>query len=214
MGDTGRVYRGLSEPERRAERRARLLTAGLTLFGTVGWDETTIERICADAQVSTRYFYIEFADREALMAAVYERAAFEGQSVGFAHLQRTELTMAERTAAGIAAYVRHVTDDPRRARVVHAESRRVASLGPVRARVLTRFLVEMSKGGLVERLVGDPAALRVLGQAVQGAVSEVLIHWVTSPEPRPPVEPMARELGRMVASALPFADAATPAAHP
>jgi AcrR family transcriptional regulator len=38
----GRVYGGLSAPERRADRRERLLDAGLELFGTAGFTKTTI----------------------------------------------------------------------------------------------------------------------------------------------------------------------------
>src|SRR5690242_4478130 len=72
MTDAGRVYGGRSERERRADRRARLLAAGLDLFGTDGWTATTIEKLCTAAGVATRSFYEEFASREALLLAVFE----------------------------------------------------------------------------------------------------------------------------------------------
>ncbi|MGZ6827110.1 MAG: TetR/AcrR family transcriptional regulator, partial [Mycobacteriales bacterium] len=72
MADAGRVYGGRSEEERRADRRARLVAAGLELFGTEGWAGATIERLCAGAGVATRSFYEEFSSREALLRAVYE----------------------------------------------------------------------------------------------------------------------------------------------
>src|SRR5919198_3030469 len=64
-----RRYRGRLPGERRAERRRRLLDAGLELFGTVGYRGTSIERLCAQAGVTTRHFYQEFPGREALLAA-------------------------------------------------------------------------------------------------------------------------------------------------
>ena len=47
-----RGYGGRSAAERRAERRERLLAAGLELFGTRGYAATSIERLCAAASVS------------------------------------------------------------------------------------------------------------------------------------------------------------------
>lgn len=68
-----RSYAGRTAAERRADRRERLLTAGLELFGTDGYARTPIERICATAGVSTRNFYEEFTGREALLMALHDR---------------------------------------------------------------------------------------------------------------------------------------------
>ncbi len=71
----GRTYRGRSPEERRAERRERLLEAGLKLFGGEGYAATSIERLCAHARVTARHFYEEFPTREALLLAVFDRMA-------------------------------------------------------------------------------------------------------------------------------------------
>ena len=44
-----RLYRGVSAAERRAERRERLLEAGLELFGTRGYADSSIRAISAQA---------------------------------------------------------------------------------------------------------------------------------------------------------------------
>ncbi len=44
-----RRYGGKSLEQRREERRRRLLDAGLELFGTQGFQHTTIEQLCATA---------------------------------------------------------------------------------------------------------------------------------------------------------------------
>ena len=68
-----RSYAGRTAAERRAERRERLLEAGLQLFGTDGYAATSIEKLCAAAGVSTRSFYEEFDGREALLMALHDR---------------------------------------------------------------------------------------------------------------------------------------------
>ena len=77
-----RRYRGRLPDERRADRRRRLLDAGLELFGTVGYHGTSIERLCAQAGVTARHFYQEFSGREALLAALFGEIVSEvGQAV-------------------------------------------------------------------------------------------------------------------------------------
>src|ERR687883_529359 len=68
----GRRYASKTVDERRGERRARLLQAGLELFGAHGYRGTTIEALCAAAGVSTRNFYEEFGSREALVIALHD----------------------------------------------------------------------------------------------------------------------------------------------
>ena len=68
-----RRYGGKSLEQRRDERRGRLLDAGLELFGTQGFQHTTIEQLCAAARLNPRYFYEQFGTREELLGAVYER---------------------------------------------------------------------------------------------------------------------------------------------
>ena len=70
-----RRYRGVSGDERRADRRRRLLEAGLQLLGTVGWEQTTMTAVCAEARLTERYFYESFRNREQLLLAVLDGIA-------------------------------------------------------------------------------------------------------------------------------------------
>ncbi|HTC29133.1 MAG TPA: helix-turn-helix domain-containing protein, partial [Candidatus Acidoferrum sp.] len=67
-----RRYGGLSVAQRRAERRARLLAAGLQLFGTAGFLKTSIPMICNASGVTARHFYEEFPSREALLRTILD----------------------------------------------------------------------------------------------------------------------------------------------
>ena len=104
MTEPGRVYGGRSQDERRADRRLRLVQAGLEVFGTEGWGGTTIERLCAAAGVATRSFYEEFASREALLSAVYEDL-MGGALAAVLPAVEASGTPEERIHAGVAGYV-------------------------------------------------------------------------------------------------------------
>src|ERR1700676_2886142 len=71
VGPPSRLYRGVSPSERRAQRRDRLLQAGLEVFGTNGYAASSIRAICAEASLNSRYFYESFSGREELLYHVY-----------------------------------------------------------------------------------------------------------------------------------------------
>lgn len=185
MANTGRVYGGRSENERRADRRARLLEAGLELYGTEGWSGTTIEKICGHASVATRSFYEEFASREALLLAVYDSVmnGILADVVPRVLAHRGEPR--QQVRIGLAGYVDYLTDDPRTARVVHHEIRMAGGLETARVVTLVRFADVIARQARLPRETG-----RTLGLALAGAVSEVLVAWVTQPEPRPSPAPL------------------------
>jgi AcrR family transcriptional regulator len=210
-GEGGRVYGGRSGAQRRADRRARLVQAGLELFGTEGWHAVSIERLCTQASVATRSFYEEFPGRESLIQAVYDEVIrTAGMAVRQALACRADAPLADRLAAGVGAYVDHLTEDPRRARIAYREVRAVGGLEQHRHDVMMGFssLIEPDLHG--QALPVDPGRRRVLTLALAGAVSEVLVDWVAAPEPRPPLAPVREELSRLFAAALSPAAGASP----
>src|ERR1041384_3464475 len=96
---TRRTYGGRAAADRRAERRERLLEAGLQLFGTEGYATSSIEKLCTHAGVSTRNFYEEFNAREDLLMALHTRVnekAFRAVSAAFAEAVEADAALAER----------------------------------------------------------------------------------------------------------------------
>src|ERR1700689_2717320 len=67
-----RPYRGVSATDRHHQRRQRLIDAGLQLFGTRGIAAVGIVDVCAEAGLTKRYFYENFASIDALAEAVFE----------------------------------------------------------------------------------------------------------------------------------------------
>ena len=196
--DSGRVYGGRSEHERRSDRRTRLLHAGLELFGNEGWQGTTIEKLCSSAGVATRSFYEEFASREALLLAVYEDVMNGVLKTVLPRVQESTAPLEERVRIGLNGYVAYLTEDPRRARVAHREVRVAGLLENDRHAMVLRFAEVISAEANLEQ----GATGRLLGLALAGAVSEVLVDWVAQTEPRPPTGPVVDVLVRLFVTVI------------
>ena len=117
-----RTYGGRSAADRRAERRERLLEAGLALFGTEGYATSSIEKLCTHAGVSTRNFYEEFHSREDLLIALHARANERSfTAVHAAFEDARDAGLAERFELAVRTFVQNMASDPRLARVAYVE---------------------------------------------------------------------------------------------
>ena len=117
-----RRYRGMDADERRAERRARLLEAGLELLGTRGWQATTVTAVSQQAGLIPRYFYESFADRDALLVAVFDAIIEEVTAEAFRLTENDPPDIRRTLGAAAAAWVKVVDDDPRKGRVAFMEA--------------------------------------------------------------------------------------------
>jgi AcrR family transcriptional regulator len=120
-----RPYRGVSATDRRSRRRQRLIDAGLQLFGTRGIAAVGIVDVCAEAGLTKRYFYENFASIDTLAQAVFEHVTGNLVAVvapaieaGAGHDPRPALTV----------YARAILSDPRVVRLLAVESQ----TGPLR----------------------------------------------------------------------------------
>jgi len=117
-----RTYGGRSAADRRAERRERLLEAGLQLFGTEGYAASSIEKLCTHAGVSTRNFYEEFHAREDLLIALHARANEKTyRAVTTAVENRCDAALAERVELCIRTFINTMASDARLARLAYVE---------------------------------------------------------------------------------------------
>jgi AcrR family transcriptional regulator len=192
----GQRYGGRTAEERRAERRERLLDAGLELFGTQGYANTSIEALCAATRLNPRYFYESFKTREELLRAVYDRHMGRLAAAVDAALRDAPGDPAARVATGLGAFVRTQLADRRAARITYLEIVGVSlELERHRRDVLRGF------AGLVEREADALAAAGLLpardhhltALALGGAVDGLLTDCFTNPDP-PPVEAIVATL--------------------
>lgn len=185
--DGGRRYGGRTPDERRADRRRRLLDTALDLFGTEGYSTVGIERLCATAGVTARHFYEEFGSREGLLTAVYDEIIADGSAAVTAALAATSTDQEARTRAGVGAFVHHLLDDPRRARIACLEVVGVSpDLERHRRSVLHLFATvvegQAAEIGIVERLPEADRPFSTITLALVGGVNELFIEWLTDPD--------------------------------
>ncbi|HEY0395362.1 MAG TPA: TetR/AcrR family transcriptional regulator [Candidatus Elarobacter sp.] len=184
----GRVYAGLSAPERRAERRERLLEAGLQLFGTAGFQKTTIPMLCSASGVTARHFYEEFESREMLLRTLYDQIAETVFERTVDALRDTALSPGERIRESSAAYFRYLTSDPRLAQIYTIEAVGMhAGLETHRRAKREAFVKKMTKAA--QRVETESVDSRLLSAAIAGAAHDLLLEWVLAPR-RPAVEKM------------------------
>jgi AcrR family transcriptional regulator len=176
-----RAYGGRRASDRKAERRERLMQAGLELFGTVGYPSSSIEKLCSRAGVSTRNFYEEFTGREALLIALYGRILEEAAvAIGIALSDATHESMRPRVERAIRAYVRTMADDPRWARLAYVEVIGVSQ-------AVEQFRMGW-RNNYVDLLVGEALRAAERGEAPHrnyrisslgliGAINEMVHQW-------------------------------------
>ena len=184
----GRIYAGRSADERRAERRERLLDAGLELFGTIGFHKTTIPMLCSASGVTARHFYDEFPSRELLLRTVYDRIASTVFERVIEALRARDKDVRERIRDSNDAYFRYLTSDPRLARIYTIEAVGMhAELEQHRRAKREAFVKKLTKA--VQQLDDRGVDSRLLSAALAGAAHDLLLEWVLSTR-RPSIERM------------------------
>ena len=173
-----RPYGGVQAGDRVADRRRRLLDAGLQLLGSSDQpDELTVRAICAEAAISARYFYESFTDKDQLVAAV-----FDGVIADIAATTQAAVAAAprdEQNHAGIANLVRVIADDARVGRLLF----NAQLSGPVLARKRAEL------GGVFALLSGDHVStayrlprhewVTAVAHFVVGGVGQTISAWVS-----------------------------------
>ncbi|MGL5443399.1 MAG: TetR/AcrR family transcriptional regulator, partial [[Mycobacterium] stephanolepidis] len=66
------LWGGRTAAERRAERRTRLVAAAQEIWAEQGWAAVTMRGVCSRTSLNDRYFYDDFADRDDLLAVVWD----------------------------------------------------------------------------------------------------------------------------------------------
>ncbi len=118
----GRVIRGLTAEQRKAERREQLLDAALDLIAANGYLGTSIEQICTTAYVGTKSFYEVFDSREDCYLALLQRTSERLQADMMAVAERAEGTERQAVPGIISAFAHALLDDPRVAKVTFGQA--------------------------------------------------------------------------------------------
>jgi AcrR family transcriptional regulator len=173
------LYRGVPADERRAERRERLLDAGLEVLGTAGWQATTVRAICEQAKLNPRYFYESFSGLDELLVAVFDRIREEAIAAVLVAVERRPEDPRATARATIGAFVELMTADPRKGRVALVEAmgsealmrRRLDTLQEA-AEIVVAYGRGLERGDEV-----DEQTIQLTAQVLVGGLVEALIAW-------------------------------------
>lgn len=180
---TGRTYGGESADERSARRRQQFLSAGLELFGTIGYGATGVRSVCRTAGLTDRYFYEQFDNLEALLLAVYEDCTDRLALAVDPGADVVDDDLATEITAGLDRFLATVEGDHRLARVVWFEvlgvSERIEAASLARMRRFGDQLIELlaERGAATVGAPGSTSTLRILADAAVGGVSQVVMAW-------------------------------------
>jgi AcrR family transcriptional regulator len=204
---SSRVWGGTTLDARRDARRERLLDVGFELLGAQGSAAVTVRAVCRAAQLTDRYFYESFPDRDALLVAVYDRVGDEAQRVLADALRKTAATpgragtgrdggdpdadglgsrgrdaVAPDTVAraAVEAFFGLLTEDPRKGRILLLEPMTDATLNAEALRLMPAFgeLIRAQLAVAVGSPVPDELEQRLTASALIGALSNLFVRWL------------------------------------
>ncbi|MBF6437227.1 TetR/AcrR family transcriptional regulator [Nocardia cyriacigeorgica] len=193
-------YAGRSVAERRAERRALFLEAGLTVFAEKTYAASSISDVCAVAGLSRRQFYEQYTGREELLVDVYDhvqqraRTAFREGLTGAGVAEPRALI-----EAGLRAYVHAITDDPRCVQVAFVEIVGVSdAVERHRAQVRDEWgEVIAETASAVPEVSTPPGGWQLAMAGFIGAVNGAVHRW-SQQRPRPPVDELLAVLSTVL----------------
>ena len=182
-----RDYGGISAADRRAERRRKLLTAGREIWGESAITEVTVRGVCNAAGLTTRYFYEQFPNREALLFAVADDVrdglldALVAAGVG------DPGTLADKLRSGLTAFLEIIAADPHVHRIATGDVSSVPGLAAHRAHILdmiTELVIQYGPDVLGPE-TPNPTELRRGALFTVGGVNQLIEAWLDDPKETP-----------------------------
>ncbi len=176
---TTRRYAGISAEDRQAARREQLLRAARKLFATGGLAKLTVTGVCAQARLTERYFYENFANRDALIDELFATIATQEAVEIFAAAAAGPQDPHERMRRVVATTIDLLTADSMLGRMV-GEMKTNDTLARHRGAV-TRNIADLS-GEYAHVVLGpiahDSTEIRMAIQFVIAGAIELVIDWL------------------------------------
>ncbi|WP_020674079.1 TetR/AcrR family transcriptional regulator [Amycolatopsis nigrescens] len=174
-----RVYGGVQGDHRQAERRAKLIEAGLDALGAEsGAPPLSVRGVCKQSGLATRYFYESFADRDAFAVAVFDHVT-QGLAT------TTEQAVAEATdvpgkiRAGVGNIIRTIADDPRQGRLLFSALLTSPVLARRRLESATMFAGLLGAHARDHQVAeSDGPRLELSSQFIVGGFAQTLTAWL------------------------------------
>lgn len=174
-----RPYGGVSAGDRVAERRRRLLAAGLECYGRAGYAETGVKDVCAAAGLTHRYFYESFADSQALFLAVFDSVTDSLFAAVAAAVAQAGPDPEPQLRSAIGTFLVAMADDPRKRRLIFSEAPAVGPRAEQHMRAtLGRFTDLVAATAEAHLPAGAPGDMvRIVALSLVGTLERVVTEW-------------------------------------
>jgi len=170
-----RTYRGVPPDERRAQRRAQLITAGIVVYGERGYRQATVKAVCEAAGLTERYFYESFGNSEELLIACFHAVTHAVMEQIMEAARHAGDSRTARARAMLHAYFAALQREPQSARVFLVEIRGVSRAVDKAFDAALRTI-----GEEVARMVAPPGAASdpLLQAGIVGGVIHIALRWI------------------------------------
>jgi AcrR family transcriptional regulator len=206
-GASGRRYGGVDSQERQRQRRARLIEAGLAVFGERGYHQATVRDVCRQAQLTSRYFYESFGSMEDLFRSVYtdvNRNLMQATILSLAACQPEPEKLAE---AALRTFLEYIRDDPHRARVALIDAVNAGEGMNMLAEQASKDFAHLIAGFMQQMFPRLPELgldALILANGLVGANTRIATQWVAD-RCSTPLEDVLRNLLSLFKASIAYA---------
>lgn len=172
-----RTYGGQTGDERLAQRQEALLDAAFTLVADQGWRALRIDALCREAGLNKRYFYESFKDLDAAVAALTGRLAQDAIAATLAAIE-PGAGAREATRQGITAFVGHLIEDPRRARVLFGAVPAGDAAAGHRSDAIRQVIAAAAATGRDLHEIGADPFVDTGAAMLVGGTSQAILDWL------------------------------------
>lgn len=169
-----RRYGGASAQERQKQRRERLLNAAFEVFGREGYLNTTMRLICAQARLTERYFYENFATLDDVFVAVHKRVSADVTQKIMLQVMAQPDDPVSQTRAGLQTFFEYIKADPRCAQILLTDAVTTGLASPRNLNAQVSNYAELLKERFKRRYPGLTVPLDV--ELIVGGFVGMVIH--------------------------------------
>jgi AcrR family transcriptional regulator len=178
-----RSFKGLSLEVRQAERRERLMEAGLQSYGTMGYFAVTVRDVCIEAKLTERYFYESFKNSGTLFDAIFMRLVEDLQQCIVTAVMQGAPDPKRMVHLGLTAFFRRISDDQRMTRIlfidailVHENDAQSMYQAFRRFDLMTQSFIAL----MVPKAQANMALVSLISTGLTGYVSHLATRWALS----------------------------------
>lgn len=178
-----RSFKGMSLEVRQAERRERLMEAGLQTYGTLGFFSVTVRDVCVEAKLTERYFYESFKNSGALFDAIYMRLVEDLQQRILTAVMQGAPDPKQMVQLGLNAFFQRLSDDQRVTRIlfidailVHENGGKSIHKAVKRFDLMTQSFITL----MIPQAQENMSMISLISTGLTGYVSHLATRWAIS----------------------------------